>query len=122
MYYTTKKTQKKVANLGYGWGLHHAKILINKGVMNTYLITHNSKVILAINNGKFYKIVSPYGPDLTGKISPGQLLDMFGVDRNGQFIGVYFDKVSNSYAKDNLPETIRQKVKDYTGYLETYRY
>lgn len=67
MYYTTKKTQKKIANLGYGWALHHAKILINKGVMNTYLITHNSKIILAIDNGKFYKIVSPYGSDLTGK-------------------------------------------------------
>jgi cytochrome oxidase Cu insertion factor (SCO1/SenC/PrrC family) len=122
MYYTTKKTQKKVANLGYGWALHHAKILINKGVMNTYLITHNSKIILAIDNGKFYKIVSPYGSDLTGKISPGQFLDMFGVHRNGQFIGVYLDKVSNSYARDNLPETILQKIKDYTGYLETYRY
>lgn len=122
MYYTTKKTQKKIANLGYGWAMHLVKISANKGVLNVYLITQNSKIILALSNATWYKIFSPSGDDLTGNISPGQLIKYFGVSRNGNFIGVTFEKVPLSFAKKIIPESVFKKIVDFPSYKGSYMY
>lgn len=130
MYYTTKKTQKKVANLGYGWAINHAKISANHGadhgvdhgVMNIYFITHNSKIFCALINGGCYKVISPYGDDMTERISPNQFLDGFGVDRNGRFIGMSFDKVPMTFAKKNLPETVYKKMSEFSRFQNSYGY
>lgn len=122
MHYTTKKSQKRVANLGYGWAINHAKISANHGEMNIFFITHNSKIFCALINGGCYKVISPYGDDMTERISPNQFLDGFGVDRNGRFIGMSFDKVPMTFAKKNLPETVYKKMSEFSRYQNSYGY
>jgi hypothetical protein len=122
MHYTTKKSQKRVANLGYGWAINHAKISANHGVLNIFFITHNSKIFCALINGGCYKVISPYGDDMTERITPNQFLDGFGVDRNGRFIGMSVDKVPMTFVKKNLPETVYKKISEFSGYQNSYGY
>lgn len=109
-----RKEVKKIDDLGYGWAIYVAKFTVNTGgTLYLTLVTNKSKIVYIIYNSEFYKLNSTKNDDLTGKVSPKQFVDRYGVYSDGTPMNYKLYSVTLKYVKNHLPVTIYQNLGYY---------
>lgn len=99
---------KKIDDLGYGWGIYLAKFEDNGHPFNMTILTKNSMVMFVNKFFVFFQIYSQSGEDLSGKITPNQLVK--GKDSH------IYKYVPNGYVMHVVPSTVIQKF-DHLNYF-----
>lgn len=111
--YKSKSSLAETQSWGYGWGIAHVCTVIeSKGVLNFYLITHNSKVIFCVENGESYRLMSRNLEDLTAKLSVNQFINRFQIDPTGD-MNIVFRPITAASIRKTLPNTVYQKYKHF---------
>lgn len=109
-----RKEVKKIDDLGYGWAIYVAKFTVNTGgTLYLTLVTNKSKIVYIIYNSEFYKLNSTKNDDLTGKVSPKQFVDRYGVYSDGTPMNYKLYSVTLKYVKSHIPVTIYQNLGYY---------